>query len=163
MPVLAHYEKTEKMADRRPIEILLVEDNDADIMLTRAALEDAEVVHELHVAKDGEKALAFLKRKGVYAHAKRPDIVLMDLKLPRMDGHEVVAEMQADAALRRIPVIVLSGSGRAEDIRKSYEYHVAKHLVKPVALKDYLRIVRAIQELCRLPVSNGHELDGRPH
>src|ERR1700704_5512989 len=144
MPVLSHHEeKAEKLSVRRPIEILLVEDNEADIMLTRAALQDAHIVHELHVAKDGERALAFLRRKG----AKRPDIVLMDLKLPRMDGHEVVAEMKADQALRDIPVIVLSGSARAEDSRRSYAKNVAKYLVKPVGLKDYLRIVRAIQEI----------------
>ncbi len=162
MPVLSHHEeRIGHHAGDRPIEILLVEDNEADIMLTRAALHDAHVDHELHIAKDGEKALAFLRRKGKHAAARPPDIVLLDLKLPRMDGHEVVAEMKADEALKRIPVIILSGSARAEDKRRSYEQHVAKYLVKPVAPKEYLAIVRAIQELCRLP--DGRESAGRPH
>jgi len=149
MPVLVQ-EQTNRdtLTGALPIEILLVEDNQADVVLTKAALHDAGLNYALHVARDGEKALAFLRRKGRYSGMKQPDIVLLDLNLPRVDGHQVLAEMKADPALKHIPVIVLSGSINDQDMRRAYEEQAAKYLVKPVAVKEYFAIIRTIREFC---------------
>jgi DNA-binding response OmpR family regulator len=156
-------EKVVDREQRRPLEILLVEDNETDVVLARAALLDSHIVHELRVVTDGEAALAFLRRKGKYSGAKRPDIVLLDLRLPKVDGHGVLAEMRSDAALKGIPVIILTGMPHDREAQKSYELGAAKYLVKPVAIKEYLAIIRAIQEFCRPRKGSEPESHARPH
>ena len=118
----------------QPIEILLVEDSPADVDLTREALEDAKVHNNLHVASDGVEALAFLRREGRYADAPHPDLILLDLNLPKKDGREVLAEIKADPLLRRIPVVVLTTSEAEQDILRSYDLHANCYVTKPVDL-----------------------------
>jgi CheY-like chemotaxis protein len=131
----------------RPIEVLIVEDNQADSYLTTTALRDARIANEVHVVEDGEEAIAYLNQRGVHSSAPRPDLVLLDLDLPRKDGFEVLEEMKADAHLRNIPVIVLSGSDRSSDIARAYELQIAGYLVKPVNVDDYFSAIRAVKEL----------------
>jgi two-component system, chemotaxis family, response regulator Rcp1 len=107
----------------RPIEILLVEDNPGDVRLTREALKDGKVSNRLHVVVDGVEALAFLRREGEHATAVRPDLILLDLNLPKMDGRQVLAEIKADPTLRQIPVVILTSSQAEEDICRSYDLH----------------------------------------
>lgn len=141
---------TDKFAD-----ILLVEDNAADIRLTREALRDGKVLNDLHVARDGVEALDFLHRRGEFADAPRPDLVILDLNLPRMDGKEVLAEMQADAELSSIPVAVLTTSAQEVDILQSYELGANCYLTKPVDLDQVLKVVHAVEDfwlgMVRLP------------
>lgn len=127
-----------------PIEILLVEDSPSDVRLTREALKDAKILNNLHVASDGEEAMEFLHRTGRYADAVRPDLVLLDLNLPRKDGREVLAEMKADEELRRIPVVVLTTSRSEEDVLRAYDLHANCFITKPVGLDQFLRIVESI-------------------
>ena len=129
----------------RPIEILLVEDNLGDARLTREALREGEVRSELHVARDGIEALAFLRRQGAYRDAARPDIVLLDLNLPRKDGREVLAEMKADPELMRIPVVVLTTSESENDIMRCYELHANCYLTKPMELDRFIEVLRAFE------------------
>ncbi len=129
----------------RPIEILLVEDNPADVRLTREAFKDGRVRNNLHVVEDGVEAVAFLRRQGRYASAVRPDLILLDLNLPKMDGREVLAGIKADPDLRRIPVIVLSVSQAEQDILKSYNLNANCYISKPVDLDEFIRVVRAIE------------------
>ncbi|MFT5131010.1 MAG: chemotaxis family two-component system response regulator Rcp1 [Rhodothermales bacterium] len=129
----------------RPIEILQVEDNPGDVELTREALDDAGLAYRLHVATDGQQALSFLRREGICASAPRPDIILLDLNLPRMDGRETLAAIKQDDNFRRIPVIVLTTSDAESDIRASYNLHANCFITKPVDLDDFLEVVRAIQ------------------
>lgn len=126
----------------RVIHILLVEDSPGDVLLTREALREAKVANELHVAKDGEEAMAFLRD----GEKVRPDIVLLDLNLPRKDGREVLAEIKGDPDLRRIPVIVLTTSTADEDILQAYDHHVNSYIRKPVDLDKFLRVVRSIED-----------------
>jgi two-component system, chemotaxis family, response regulator Rcp1 len=144
-------------ARRRTATILMVEDDEGDVRLTREALRDGKLVNELHVVGDGESALAFLRREGPYADAPRPDLVLLDLNLPRMTGHEVLAELRADPRLHTIPVTVLTTSSRDEDVVRSYELHVNAYVTKPVGLDEFLHVVREIEdfwfELVRIPES----------
>jgi two-component system, chemotaxis family, response regulator Rcp1 len=128
-----------------PIEILLVEDSPADVDLTRELLAAAKVHNKLSVVADGVEALAFLRRQGRYAGAPRPDLVLLDLNLPRKDGREVLAEVKQDPDLRRIPVIVMSISRAEQDILMSYELHANSYVPKPVDLDQFLVVVRAIE------------------
>ena len=130
----------------RLINILLVEDSPGDVLLTREALRDARVVNELAVAEDGEQAMAFLRREGEHANAPRPDIVLLDLNLPRKDGREVLAEIKADEDLRRIPVIVLTTSSADEDVLHAYDNHVNSYIRKPVDLDRFMKVVRSIED-----------------
>ncbi len=138
-----------------PIEILLVEDSPADVDLTREALEDAKVSNNLHVVADGVEALAFLRREGPYAEAPRPDLILLDLNLPKKDGREVLAEIKADPALRRIPVVVLTTSEAEQDIVRSYDLHANCYITKPVDLDAFIEVVRSIEgfwlAIVRLP------------
>jgi CheY-like chemotaxis protein len=127
------------------IKILLVEDNPADVVLTRENLSECKILHELHVAEDGVEALSFLRRKGPHRDAPRPDLVLLDLNLPRMDGREVLAEMKADESLRRIPVVVLTSSEAEEDVVRSYELQASAYVTKPVDLEGFGKIVRGIE------------------
>ena len=126
-------------------EILLVEDNPADVHLTRAALQTGPVPAHLNVAHDGLEALAFLHRQGGFERAPRPDIILLDLNLPNKSGAEVLKEIKADGELRRIPVVVLTASGAAEDVRESYDRSANCYVTKPVTLDEYAAVIRAIE------------------
>lgn len=128
-----------------PIEILLVEDNSGDVRLTREAFRDAKVRNELHVVRDGVEALAFLRRQGKYAEAPRPDLILLDLNMPRKDGRAVLEEMKADDDLRRIPVVVLTVSSAEADIVKSYDLNANCYITKPVDFDKFLAVVQSIE------------------
>jgi CheY-like chemotaxis protein len=130
----------------KPIEILLVEDNPGDVRLTVEALRDAKVRNTLHVARDGEQAMRFLRREQEHASAPRPDLVLLDLNLPRKDGREVLAEIKQDPGLRCIPVVVLTSSEAEQDILRAYDLHANSYVTKPVKLEQFLSVVRSIQD-----------------
>jgi chemotaxis family two-component system response regulator Rcp1 len=130
----------------RPVEILLVEDNPGDVRLTREALREGKVRNNLYVASDGVEALAFLRREGRYADAVRPDLVLLDLNLPRKDGREVLEEIKADPALRYIPVVVLTSSQAEQDILRAYDLHANCYVSKPVDLDQFIHVVRSIED-----------------
>lgn len=139
----------------RPVEILLVEDNPADVKLTQQALEDGKIANNLRVARDGEEALAYLNREGQFAEASRPDLVLLDLNLPKMNGWEVLKAVKANPDLRRLPVVILSTSGMEEDVLRSYDLHANCYVTKPVDLDQFIKIVQEIKEfwieIVRLP------------
>jgi CheY-like chemotaxis protein len=128
----------------RPIEVLLVEDDPGDELMTREAFEENKVRNNLHVARDGEEALDFLNRRGEYADAPRPDLVLLDLNLPKFDGRQVLAEIKADEDLRTIPVVVLTTSGAEEDILRSYQLHANAYVTKPVDFNRFVDVVKQI-------------------
>ncbi len=130
----------------RPVEILLVEDNPGDIRLTREALGEAKVRNNLHVATDGVEAMAFLRQQAPYANAARPDLVLLDLNLPRKDGREVLQEIKADPALRYLPVVVLTTSSAERDILESYQLYANCYITKPVDLDQFLKVVTSIED-----------------
>ena len=130
----------------RPIEILLVEDNPGDVRLTKEALKDAKVINNLHVAGDGIEALDFLKRQGKYPGAIRPDLILLDLNLPRKDGREVLGEIKADPGLRQIPVVILTTSKAEEDILRTYDLHANCYITKPVDLEKFIEVISAIED-----------------
>jgi chemotaxis family two-component system response regulator Rcp1 len=130
----------------KPIEILLVEDNPGDVRLTVEALKDAKVHNNLHVAEDGVEAMAFLRREGKYAGVPRPDLILLDLNLPKKDGREVLAEIKEDPDLRRIPVVILTVSRAEEDILRSYDLHANCYITKPVNLDQFLKVVKSIED-----------------
>jgi chemotaxis family two-component system response regulator Rcp1 len=140
----------------RPIEILLVEDNPGDVRLTREALAEAKVRNNLAVANDGVEALAYLRRESPHEGATRPDLVLLDLNLPRKDGREVLAEIKADPDLRRLPVVVLTTSTAEQDILESYNLYANCYITKPVDLDQFLAIVTSIEDfwltIVKLPV-----------
>ena len=127
-----------------PVEILLVEDNPADVRLTQEALKEGKVYNNLHWAKDGVEALEFLKRQGKHADAPRPDIILLDLNLPKKDGREVLAQIKRDSELKQIPVVVLTTSEAEEDVLKSYELHANCYVTKPVDLEKFIVVVQSI-------------------
>jgi chemotaxis family two-component system response regulator Rcp1 len=133
------------MADAHPIEILLVEDNPGDVRLTREALNEAKMNNRLHVAGDGVQALRFLRREEEHAEAPRPDLILLDLNLPKKSGREVLEEVKADPDLRRIPVVVLTTSEAERDILRSYELHANAYVKKPVDFSSFIDVVRAIE------------------
>lgn len=143
------------MTNAEIIQILLVEDSPADVRLTQEVLRDAKIANELSVAYDGIEAMAFLKREGAHADAPRPDLILLDLNLPKKDGREVLVELKQDPDLRRIPVIVLTTSAAEEDILKSYDMHVNSYVTKPVDLNQFIKVVRTIEDfwlsIVRLP------------
>jgi chemotaxis family two-component system response regulator Rcp1 len=130
----------------RPIEILMVEDNPGDVRLTVEALKEGKVRNNLHTVADGVQAMAFLRRQGQYADATRPDLVLLDLNLPKMNGREVLAEIKEDPELRRIPVVILTVSKAEQDILKSYNLHANCYITKPVDLDQFLGVVKAIED-----------------
>jgi two-component system, chemotaxis family, response regulator Rcp1 len=130
----------------RPIDILLVEDNPGDVRLTIEALKDGKVRNRLNVAADGVEALAFLRREGKYADAPRPDVILLDLNLPKKDGREVLAEIKEDEELRRIPVVVLTTSSSEQDILRTYNLHANCYITKPVDLDQFIQVVRGIED-----------------
>ena len=139
----------------KPIEILLVEDNAADVRLTEEALKEGKVRNHLHVARDGMEALEFLRRQGKFKDATRPDLVLLDLNLPRRDGREVLADIKNDPDLKMIPVVVLTTSSAEADILKSYKLHANCYITKPVDLEQFVNVVRSIDDfwltVVRLP------------
>ena len=130
----------------QPIDILLAEDNPADVRLTVETLKEEKIYNNLHVVNDGEEALAFLYQKGKYAKAVRPDLILLDLNLPKIDGREVLKEIKSDDNLKSIPVVVLTVSKAEEDIMKSYSLHANCYITKPVDLKQFAKVTKAIQE-----------------
>ena len=130
----------------RPIEILLVEDNPGDVRLTREALNEGHVRNNLTVAKDGAEALAMARHEPPYDAAPRPDLILLDLNLPRLDGRQVLAEMKADPELRRIPVVVLTTSKAEEDVLRSYDLHANSYITKPVDFDQFIKVVQSIEE-----------------
>lgn len=129
-----------------PFEVLLVEDNPGDVDLTREALEEAKLYVRLNVVRDGEAALAFLRREGAHAAAPRPDLILLDLNLPKLDGRGVLAEVKRDPELRAIPVVVLTSSTAEQDIVRAYELNANCYVTKPVDLEQFLTIVRSIEQ-----------------
>jgi CheY-like chemotaxis protein len=130
----------------RPIEILLVEDNPGDVRLTREALNEGHVRNNLTVAKDGAEALAMVRRQPPYDVAPRPDLVLLDLNLPKLDGRQVLAEMKADPELRRIPVVVLTTSKAEEDVMRSYDLYANSYITKPVDFDQFIKVVQSIED-----------------
>lgn len=138
-----------------PIDVLLVEDNPGDVRLTREALKEGRVRNKLHVVADGVEAMAFLHRSGRYADAPRPDLMLLDLNLPRKDGREVLQEVKKDDDLKHIPIVVLTTSQAQRDILESYRLRANAYVSKPVDLDQFLNVVRSIEqfwlEIVRLP------------
>ena len=138
-----------------PIEILLVEDSPGDVRLTQEAFKDAKVLVNLQVAGDGEEAMAFLKREGKYSSKPRPDIILLDLNLPKKDGRAVLAEIKEDPNLQTIPVVILTTSASEADVLKSYSLHANCYITKPVDLDGFLKVVKSIDgfwlSVVRLP------------
>jgi two-component system, chemotaxis family, response regulator Rcp1 len=139
----------------RPIEILLVEDNPGDVRLTREALFDAKVRNNMMVASDGVEALAYLRQEGQHAGTTRPDLILLDLNLPRMNGFEVLDSIKEDAELKRIPVIILTTSQAEQDIIRSYDLYANAYVTKPVDLEQFINVIKAIEgfwlEIVKLP------------
>jgi CheY-like chemotaxis protein len=132
-------------ADRAStIVLLLVEDDPGDVRMTREALGEAKVLHDLHVVDNGEAAIAFLRQEPPYADAPRPDLIFLDLNLPRMDGREVLALVKSDESLRRIPLVVLTTSDSQDDIARSYDLHANAYVTKPVGLESFLTAVQQI-------------------
>jgi len=125
-------------------DILLVEDNPADVVLMREALREAGMRNALHLAPDGREALAFLRHEGAYAAAPRPGLILLDLNLPRLNGHEVLAAIKDDPALRRIPVVMLTTSDAPSDVRAAYDHHVNSYITKPVDLEQFFAVVKGL-------------------
>jgi len=139
----------------RPIKILLVEDNPGDVRLTQEALKEGKVRNKLHVVEDGVEALAFLRQEGEYADVPRPDLILLDLNLPKKDGREVLAEIKEHPNLRRIPVVVLTVSQAEEDVLRTYDLHANCYITKPVDLDQFIKVVASIEDfwltIVRLP------------
>ena len=147
------------MGRGRPVEILLVEDNPGDERLTREALKEGKVYNNFHWVKDGVEALAFLRRQGPHAGSARPDLILLDLNLPRKDGREVLAEVKDDPVLRRIPVVVLTTSKAEEDVLRTYNLHANCYVTKPVDLEKFMVVVKSIDVFWLTVVTlppNGH-------
>lgn len=130
----------------KTIEILLVEDSPGDIRLTKEALKDAKILNNLNVCTDGVEAMAFLRREGQYSDSPRPDLVLLDLNMPKKDGREVLAEIKADQQLRRIPVVMLTTSTAEHDILDSYDLHANCYIAKPVDLDQFVSVVKTIED-----------------
>jgi len=139
----------------RPNVILLVEDNPGDVRLTQESLKDSKLLNFISVVNDGVEAMAFLRREGKYVKATRPDLILLDLNLPKKNGLEVLAEVKADEQLRRIPVVVLTTSSAEQDILKTYDLHANCYITKPVDLNQFSAVVKTIEEfwftIVRLP------------
>jgi CheY-like chemotaxis protein len=140
----------------RPVEILLVEDNPADVRLTIEVFKDSRITNHISVVMDGEEALAFLYKRGKYADEIRPDLVLLDLNLPKKDGREVLTEIKADPELKTIPIIVLTTSDADQDVWKAYDSGVNSYITKPVDLEQFIRIFKSIEDfwltIVKLPV-----------
>jgi CheY-like chemotaxis protein len=139
----------------QPAEILQIEDNPVDVMITKEALNEGKIWNNLHVVEDGEEAMDFLHKRGKYSHASSPDIILLDLNLPRKDGREVLAEIKGDPSLRHIPVIILTTSEDEDDISSSYEQQANCFITKPVDMEQFTRVLEFIGnfwfEVAQLP------------
>ena len=139
----------------KPIELLLVEDSEPDVELTKVALREAKVSNRLWVVEDGVEAIKFLQRQEPYANAPRPDLILLDLNLPRKDGRQVLREIKSDESLRRIPVVILTTSKNEEDVLKAYNLYANCYITKPVDFNRFMDVVRSIEEfwltVVRLP------------
>ncbi|MEW5743943.1 MAG: response regulator [Nitrospirota bacterium] len=129
----------------RMIEVLLVEDNPGDVRLMQEALKEAKVVNHLTIATDGEEAMSFLRREGRFSSAPQPDVILLDLNLPKKDGREVLSEIKEDPALKHIPVVVVTTSKAEEDILRSYNLHANCYITKPVDLDQFIKVVKSIE------------------
>jgi len=129
-----------------PIEILLIEDNPGDVRLTREALREGKIINNLTVVSDGVQALEFLRQNNGHAGAKRPDLILLDLNLPRMDGRELLAQVKEDPDLKCIPVVVISSSSSQVDVLRSYNLHANCYISKPVDLEQFVRVVKSIED-----------------
>lgn len=138
-----------------PLDVLLVEDNPGDVRLMKEALQDDKLIYNLHVVVDGIEAMDFLLQKGDFAKAPRPDLILLDLNLPRKDGREVLAEVKSDPDLKQIPVVILTSSQAEQDIVKTYELHANCYINKPVDLEQFSKVVKSINDfwftVVRLP------------
>ena len=143
-----------------PIEVLLVEDSPGDVRLTREAFREANETIILHVASDGVEAMAFLKREGAYVGVPRPDLILLDLNLPKMDGREVLAHIKKDATLKSIPTVILTTSDAEADIVKSYQLQANCYLSKPVQLDEFESLVRSINDFWLTKVKLPHQCVG---
>ena len=130
----------------QPIQVLLVEDNPGDAHLTRIALQDGKMHIQLSIVEDGVEAMAFLRRQGKYANSPHPDLILLDLNLPKKDGREVLAEIKADESIRRVPVVVLTTSQAEEDILQAYNLCANCYITKPVGFDQFVRIVQSIED-----------------
>lgn len=153
----------------RPIDILLVEDNPGDVRLTKEALRESRILNNLYFAKDGVEALAFLTREEPYQDVPRPDLILLDLNLPRKDGRELLADIKQDPELKRIPVVILTTSEAEQDILKTYELHANCYITKPVDLDKFVDIVKGLEEfwlsIVKLPsmvTAKARSADGKP-
>jgi two-component system, chemotaxis family, response regulator Rcp1 len=131
---------------RGPLNVLLVEDDPGDVLIAQEALKASKLESRLSVVPDGDAALAFLRREGDYADADRPDLILLDLNLPRKSGHEVLAEVKADPSLRKIPIVVLTTSGASEDVARSYDLHANVFVTKPVDFDHFTEVVKQIDD-----------------
>lgn len=130
----------------KPIEILLVEDDPGHARLTIEAFKEGKIANSLHIVPDGEAALAYLRRQGPYAGAERPDIVLLDLNLPKKDGREVLRDLKADEDLRRIPVVILTVSKAEEDVLKAYQLHANCYITKPIGMEQFVTVVKSVED-----------------
>jgi CheY-like chemotaxis protein len=141
---------------QRSIEVLLVEDNPGDVRLTMEALKEGKMLNHVSVVGDGVEALSFLRRKDKFGQAPRPDVILLDLNLPKKDGREVLAEIKNDQEFRRIPVVILTTSAAEQDILKTYDLHANCYITKPVDLEQFIRVVKLIEDfwlsIVKLPI-----------
>jgi CheY-like chemotaxis protein len=135
-----------QMERSKPVEVLLVEDNPGDVRLTKEALKESKLNNIMHVVEDGVEAMAFLRREGKYQDATLPDLILLDLNLPRMDGREVLGQVKADSRLKRIPVVILTTSNAEEDILRAYDLHANCYVKKPVDLDQFVKVVHSIED-----------------
>ena len=149
--------KADEIVTPRRLDVLLVEDDPGDVVIAREAMAAGQLSTQLEVVSDGVEAMEYLRKKGSYSKARRPDLILLDLNLPRMSGHEVLAEVKADPKLRRIPVVVLSTSTADEDIVRSYDLHASVYVSKPVDFDAFTEVVKQIDEffgtVAQLPAS----------
>jgi two-component system, chemotaxis family, response regulator Rcp1 len=134
------------LAESRPAEVLLVEDNDNDVELTRIAFEKSRLLVNLHHAKDGEECMAFLRKQDKYASAPTPDIILLDLNMPRMDGREVLTEISNDESLCHLPVVILTTSAEESEILKMYKLRCSSYIVKPVNLDQFMHVIQSVTD-----------------
>lgn len=132
------------MTDNKPVEILLVEDNPGDVRLTMEALKEGKLLNHVSVAEDGVEALAFLRQEGKYADEASPDLILLDLNLPKKDGREVLAEIKVDPELRHIPVVVLTTSTAEQDVLRTYDLHANCYINKPVDFEQFIEVVKSV-------------------
>jgi chemotaxis family two-component system response regulator Rcp1 len=137
----------DRVSSDRAVVILLVEDNPADVELTLTALRDAQMPPAVHVVSDGEEAVEFLTRSGRHIAAPRPDLVFLDLSLPKVNGYQVLEAMKGDLLMRRIPVVVISGSSREMDVARAYDAQISAYLVKPTDVDEYFTAIRSLKEL----------------